>query len=653
MNRIVMKYFFLFLLFVCSALIPAFSANADSDTEHWIWVHGTLSDEVEQHQYLDYTNQLVVYFRQGGLSIDLISEEQYLSRFCSTLTLSEDQPVTIVHAGPVQAFRNLQVSDLPIVIEKKQTDSPLFRISSKTFNHPRTGLYLPGQYGRHILYLGLSYEGFKDIFTVSTGGSKCVVTVSGCQMFEGHYSSDEMILKRVSFLPEYPSETDLNQIDFPAASIIAAPVSSSDEISTGNVNPGFLRWLTKRVSGKRVLFVGETHWSRNVNRLFMLMLLHLADAADVGSVFLELNYSFSGYYNHYVTLADNDEAADFLADRLHYLVQDETQLEFLKRLREWNSAHSEKKIRVGCLDMEWGIGTVIDNIISPYFRLIDPDFKITNGDLETDEAAAGLCTGMETLLLKAEKESITGEHPFLTPAYMKTVVQNFRDTLFLRDMDGDRQSAIIRNITRYNASLFNSGMVLFHGGGWHAVKNPDDRKADSAARWYRDAEYLQHHFAPTRGKVHSMMVYNLGYGFRSIANLNLDKRMGSADYYNRITRFFQKAYELNYAGLDDYFMLDDVSKLDLALARYGIEKKVNIFRISRVDWKGLAQTFGQSLDGTRAEFEQYDDVIQVLKSQIERTRPIDFREDLQLDFQPSPLNRQIFKPFRGKKDLIK
>ncbi len=603
--------------------------------DEWIWVHGKLKDTGLQKAYMKFTDRLVTYYTQSGLKITKISESQF----------SDHQTdKTVVFAGPIECFSNISFLDIPLkVIDKKK-----FKVSGIEISDPNTGVFIRNRSKNRIYYTGLSFKGFEDIFSVETRHHDCTITIDGAKYFEGDYSQDGLKLKPKSFLPNYPSNSEIADVNIPEGTFKASNISSDLNITLDSINSDFLQHIKEKTAGKKVFFFGECHWNENVNKLVEVLLMYLAKESNARALFQELNYSFSGYIDYYVKLVDDSKAKEFFNRRLHYMVNTDVGLDLLKKIRSWNIKNPDKIISLGCLDMEWGIYTVIDHIVIPYFKKLDPSFKITDDDFADDDAYVKLHKRMKILLQKASTNNVIGEYPFITSDYIGNVLENLKDTVLLKDMNGDRQRAVIRNITEYNKHLFKDGMVMFHGGGWHAVKEPEP------SNFFRDAEYLFKKFPPTKGSVYTLMCEGLGYGFKNIASNLQDEHMSSATYYNKIVRNFQKSFKLNCVSIDDYFMLNETDDYIKLLARYGSLNNCNIFSLDEVDWERLSSEFDDSVMAGKNAQKNYDDVLYVLKSQIVGTRKLKLTESIKLDYKlKSSFKKRFLKPDTGKESIYK
>ena len=580
---------------LCLLVSVSVSVAYGDDEPERIWIYGQLVDEARQKEYLEFVNQIFGYYQeQGAMPGRLVAQEDLES-------VPEDHIVII---GPVQAFKNIQQYNLPLEVSGENEVT----IGGRVLKDDRTGIFLASEGQTRHIYTGLSLDGFRDIFTVPTGDKACTITWGrGEVLLEGEWGAQGLVLKESLFLDPYPTQEELSNLVLPEGALTVEPVTSDSQCTT--LDASFAKWLKNFVQGQRVFFFGESHWNSGVNRFFNLIVENLLETGEVRAVFCEVNYSFSGFFNYFVTEPDEGRAREFLQKRLHPLVSSSSTLDLLELLRAWNLVHPDEPVRIGCLDMEWGTSNVARNIIQPYFRQLDSDYTLQLEDENVRER-------LQELLAEAREKDIVGKYPFITPQYMETVVANLWDTVDIQDFNTDRQRGIIRNMTEFNGELFKEGLVLFKGGGWHAVKQKVDGET-----FHREAAYLNDIYSPTKGKVVTLYAQGLGFHFGEIAELNLSQRMSSATKYNNLLRNYQKALADGRIGRDGYYLLESggLNIFDRLVAKTGYLWEQDFLRIVAVDWEKLTGAYGQSVLQNRVR--DYDAVVYILRSGIEVMRP--------------------------------
>lgn len=591
------------LLLILATLLSIPAALGQSDAE-WTWIHGQLDRRLPQRKYLEYAREMYDWYQGEGSMIGRLVAEEDLE------SLPADKIVVI---GPLEAFEDFERFGLPI----EAADDGAVTIGGRTFAGRRTGIYLQNRDKTRIAFTGLSVSGFRDIFSVPTESRACTVTGGRHKaIYAGDWGEDGLMLRGTPYVKTFPTEDELSDIVLPVAGLSLAPVVTGSDFEA--LAPEFEEWLAGFVEGQRVLFVGESHWNAAIHRLFNQIVEELLEQGRLRSVFLETNYSFSGFYDHHVSEADDERAAQFLETRLHPLVASPGTLELLEILRSWNAVHPDRRARVGCLDMEWGTASVMQNIIQPYFRRVDESLDISASDL----IGRGGSDRLQELLARAREEGIQGEYPFLTPEYMETVLTNLWDTREIVDQQVDRQRWIIRNVTEFHGDLLQDGLAVFRGGGWHAIKHKVEGES-----FYRDAAYLDEVFAPTRGRVVTLLMQALSYRFGEIADLDTDDRMPSATNYQKVIRDFRKALAEDRADRDAYYVANgsELSAFDRIVAKMGYQEGWNVLRIASTDWETLARTYGQEV--MQEQLDEYDATVYVMRGELDVTRPRVFTKD--------------------------
>ena len=575
-------------------LLTVTAAFAD-ETGDWIWIHGRLDDADAQAKYLKFVDQIRDYYVTRGMFKGPLVGEQDLADW------PDDHFVVV---GPLAAFTAPARFGLPL----KVTDVGV-EVGAQTLDDPNCGLYLASSDQTRIAYTGLSLAGFESIFTVHTGRYLCTATRGrGQVLFETNEVTMPAETQEATFLPTYPTFADVRDLAPPAEALTFAPVVTSADLTA--LDPAFAAWLDTFVADQRVFFFGEAHWNRGVGRIFQLIVEHLLATSPVRSIFLEANYSFTGFFDHYINEFDDAAAADFFAKQLHPLVASGSQVALLDMLRTWNKAHADRPVHVGCLDMEWSGERVLQTIVQPYFRRLDPTFTVN----DTDEATVAR---LKQLVAEARAVDLVGAYPFLTSDYMDQVVTNLLATWAIDDFNIDRQRGIIRNITEFNADLLQDGLAVFDGGGWHAIKVKGDDED-----FYRDAAYLDEVYPATKGRVATLRCRGIGYSFAPVADIDLAQHMSSARNYNDYVLRFQQALAGGYAQRDAHYCLDydRLDTVDLLAIRAGYNTEQPALRIDTIDWPKLEAAFGKTLSD--AEARHYDATVYVLRSEIEVMRKI-------------------------------
>ena len=593
---------------VCLVLLGTALPARETDPAEWTWVLGRLDDEREDKKYQAFARRMHRgYQKREQLVGELVHEADL-----ETLPASQ-----VVFLGPLEAFEHREW--MAPLLDDAQEHS--FRVGEQTFGDERVGLFLRNVGQTRFIYTGTSLQGFKDIFATFTGRHACTITIDGRDRWEGEWRGETLELSTTPFLPLYPSAEEVAGLEDVPGSVesLAVYETPNHEAFTAD----FGERIERLIQGRDVLFVGESHWNVGVNGLFNGLLEFLLEERGVRAVFQEANYSYGAWYDHYVSLADDAEAEVFLREELHTLISNESQLVRLEILRAWNRENPDSRVRVASLDMEWGLDNVVRKVLAPYFKRLDPEFHVPNPHEVSDEVWNESVAQMERLLEEAEEAGTQGKYPFQTPDYYHSVLTNLADTLGINNFNVDRQRGILRNISEFNGELFDKsagrdGLVMFKGGGFHAVKT---KGLDPG--FQREAAFLEHEFAPTKGKVATLMLQGLGVGFADIAPLDLNTRLGSATNYNNFVRDFQTELAAGFASEGDFYLLErgELSLADRVAVHAGYVSGRDILWIDSFDLEtGVGGGGSHRLD-------EYDGLVYVLRSQLERTRARAFGEN--------------------------
>lgn len=573
-------------------LAPLSSA---AQAESWTWILGRLEDPSAHADYESTARQMHEYYQgRGILTGKLVHEAE----------LAERPSGRLVHIGPLQSFAHPEWLAPPL--EKVSADA--LTIGGRDFTAPRTGIYLRDGSDEHVLFTGLSLQGFKDVFSFPTGQHPFSATIDGERRFEGNYVGGALEARAVPFLPTLPSAPELVRLaEFDG-------VVSFRPLQTDELSPPVKEALLELTGDQRVLFVGETHWNVGVNALFNELLAFLLEERELKAVFLELGYSLSGYLDHYVTIEDDERAREFFDDELHPYLPGDSQVELVELLRRWNRAHPDRRVHVSCVDLEWKGQEVIERTLVPYFEGLDLETRIPFTRLGNSRLGPILRRQLDGALDEAERSGHVGTFPFLTPEYIRRVLENLGDTLRLVDFNVGRQRAIQRNITEYAAPLLEDGLALFKGGSFHAKK-----ARPTGEGYWTDAAYLQHEYAPTQGKVRTLYLRGLGVGFAQVAPLDDSERLRSADQYHDFIARFRRGTEGGFANPKDHYLLNGTPPQphELLIARAADLAQAQVVWVESVDEERL-KAKGIALQSHALK--EFDAAIYVLRSQLEPNR---------------------------------
>ncbi len=167
----------------------------------------------------------------------------------------------------------------------------------------------------------------------------------------------------------YPSEEEVKDGVFSPDGFEVAPLSAED-IHADFSNIGDLDWLAPIAREHRVLLLGEIHYYQYLQHLRNRLLFALNTVDAYPTLILERQYSTTPFLNHYLNIAQ-DEDADAFARDIQDMLVDDTDRQLLRHLRRWNTMHPDRKIRVGCSDIEHHYRVTFRQILFPYFARVE------------------------------------------------------------------------------------------------------------------------------------------------------------------------------------------------------------------------------------------------------------------------------------------
>ena len=220
-------------------------------------------------------------------------------------------------------------------------------------------------------------------------------------------------------------------------------------------------------------------------------------------------------------------------------------------------------------------------------------------------------------------------HAFLSRAFVLNTLTNLADTYALggdeeyggfETIKVDRQLAMVRNLLQFHGALLDGpGLTIFKAGDFHARKLAQDDG------WWREAAYLHQIHEPTRGRVATLLLDGLGCGFDEVGQLDPQTRMLSATRYHNFIDGFRKGLASGTAEPGQFYLLGDgpMHPVHELVALIGLRQQWNVLWLKSVDEAALLDAFGERAGGhARTAF---DEVVFVLRSQLESTRPLEFR----------------------------
>ena len=342
----------------------------------------------------------------------------------------------------------------------------------------------------------------------------------------------------------YPSEDEVSKSFFSSEGFRVSPLQT-DDINQAFSNIDDLPWLQPLVKDCRVVLLGETHYFQYIQHIRNRLLFALNTFDRYPTVILERQYSFSPFLNHYVGLRDKEARAFERANGKLLLNGFTADFQLLQHMRRWNAAHPEKRIQVGCYDIEHDACLTIEQVLRPYFtdatqaleangQKVDPNVPAAlsavarlfehRREHSSDDLKDALRPIKEALAV-AKGANVVGRYPFLTADFIERVIVNLESThaAYSQDVHRHRQQAMIRNLTdpHHLGTSFTSGKVLLHAGAAHTATRVPYAKGETVP-W--EGSYLAHEFEPTKGRTFSLFLSGFAISsVRQLQQVDLDR----------------------------------------------------------------------------------------------------------------------------------
>lgn len=471
------------------------------------------------------------------------------------------------------------------------------------YKHSLT-LYIP----QHLEYAKSAYRDNSNQYTIWQKGKKVKDACFHLRNDKWLFSDqrDSMLeYRNVNHLME---ENKMEKIDhfharFPSKEQLSTcPINEQDvqidTIKLAKINDHFsnvppMEWLKPIAEKNKIVAIGESHHLRYNQYLMKDILFSLNKFDHFSLLVLELPYSYAGYFNYYLSLEEDKDARIFADSVLTKIFQPYVPL--MAEIRSWNKLHPEKKIQVGCSDLEHGLRNTIKLTLNPYLLKTDPKADISYTE---NDSLKGYLARAKKILEQAKRENVVGEFSFQTPQYMDCVYENLASTIPIKidrknyNDDSQRFQVMIRNVTddRFMGIQVAEGKSLFYGGFMHfRIMEADNYFTTFTGindnRKNTEGYFLAHSFEPTKGKVYTIRLNPLAVSIedsiqRIDPNLRFTTETELLKLYKAgkiklnepvlgpITNEFDKyIYKLSYKYPDYAFRIKNIN-IDTALNKY-------------------------------------------------------------------------------------
>ncbi len=387
----------------------------------------------------------------------------------------------------------------------------------------------------------------------------------------------------------------------------------------------FLKKISKE---KRIVMLGETHYSKNISYLRNKIFFALNTFDYYPLIIIENSYSITEFSNYYIHIKNDDEAKVFLEKELSKFLYTEQDLTFLNQLRSWNKK-SEKQLSIGGSDLEFTYDNILEKLIKPYFYKLK---NVNKNKIDTvinlgKEQSNDFFIQVKPFLKLAQEQNLVGGYPFITSNYINNVITNFSSTnnAFRYSFDYYRQKSIIRNLTDKNVfgKVFKNSKVLIHGGGEHMRNHfiyPDD------ANFFSEGSYLNNDFKFTKNKTYSIMLECLAYSYGEMKDRSINDCVPQGSQYISMIKTFQKGFDKGLINdRNPYYMYEKRNEFLKYSSQYYYKNQS--FSLTNEQWEILKKPDNQFDDLTKRfikakdhNFKDYDKYIIIPASEIVSAR---------------------------------
>jgi hypothetical protein len=432
----------------------------------------------------------------------------------------------------------------------------------------------------------------------------CVVLSRGVVQYRGKYRGDVLDFGPAAFLPKMPEKEDMMGLEAHSDCVSLVSCYGDSEARSGGVglSAEVQGELDRLVDGKKVLFVGEYHVNAGVYGLTCDILKYLIGSRSVDAIVMEAPFSYGPFLDTYAQIADDAEARKFARLYLRGKLVFEGLIDVLEVVRLFNSARDERgRVRVFSADMELP-SRVGGEVLEPYFHWYEPTFSLTG------PSPAGMAE-MERILQAVDRGAYPNRHPFMSTSFVRAVIANVERSVVAGRGMSERQSQIIDNLRTHESEYLGDGLTVFLGGAWHAVREPRE-----SSDYYREAEYLDQILEPTRGRVATLLVRGMGYGFRdAVGEWPVPDWLGPW-YVSLVSQFRLGLQEGTATEFEYYLVWGPPSALDMLVAYNSAEGQEECVWVEHMEaCEGLS---GMGEPGSINSLELFDGAAYVLRSQL-------------------------------------
>jgi len=388
-------------------------------------------------------------------------------------------------------------------------------------------------------------------------------------------------------ITEIYSEEEAKENVFNHLDINVKTVSLND-IDSEFANFNDLEWLKPISKKNKVVLLGETHYSKNIANLKNRIILALNEFDYFPFVIIEQPYSLTPFLNHYLQINSEKEANTFFREELSKMITTKEDSIFIEHIKHWNAQNPNKRIQVGCIDLEWSWVGMCEYILKPYF------YKLKNADkLEIDKLielgkkqSNQFFAEIHTFLIEAEKQNLKGTYSFIDYRYIQNVINNFSATnnALRYSFDYYRQKALVNKITNdnYFGDYFKNQKVVMYGGGDHMKSR---FCYPNGGNFLSEGSYLNFDYNFTKNKVYSIMLSGLSFSLGEMKDVNINDCISPGMQYKSILKRMQNAYKAKVLQSDkNYFLFGSRNDFEKFIISKSYEYQAKGIIIPEKEW---------------------------------------------------------------------
>ena len=382
---------------------------------------------------------------------------------------------------------------------------------------------------------------------------------------------------------------------------------SLKDIESDFANINDLEWLKPISKQYKVVLLGESHYSRNISNLKNRIIFALNEFDYFPLVITEQPYSLTPFINHYLQINSEKEANTFFRKELSNMITTKEDSIFIEHIKHWNAQNPNKKIQVGCRDLEWSWVGMCEHILKPYF------YKLQNADkLEIDrlielgkKRSNQFFTEIQPFLIKAEKQNLKGTYSFIDYRYIQNVIDNFSATnnALRYSFDYYRQTALIDKIENENyfGDYLKNQKVIIHGGGEHMKSR---FCYPNGGNFLSEGSYLNFDYNFTKNKVFSIMLDGLSFSLGEMKDVNIKDCISPGMQYKSILRRMQNAYKAKVLQSDkNYFLFGERNDFEKFIISKSYEYQEKGIIIPEKEWSKITEYSKELNDEKRKTIE--------------------------------------------------